>query len=48
MNKQSQVQDLKLSVGPLRFAKPVAAAAWDGVRNVTEKGVACPAVAESV
>ncbi|KAF8357574.1 hypothetical protein PRIPAC_92569 [Pristionchus pacificus] len=33
-------------VGPLRFAKPVAAAAWDGVRNVTEKGVACPAVAE--
>ncbi|GMS87695.1 hypothetical protein PENTCL1PPCAC_9870 [Pristionchus entomophagus] len=33
-------------VGPLRFAKPVAASSWEGVRNVTVKGDACPAVGE--
>ncbi|GMR40551.1 hypothetical protein PMAYCL1PPCAC_10746 [Pristionchus mayeri] len=33
-------------VGSLRFAKPVAASSWEGVRNVTVKGVACPAVGE--
>ncbi|GMS98307.1 hypothetical protein PENTCL1PPCAC_20482 [Pristionchus entomophagus] len=33
-------------VGPLRFAKPISASSWEGVRNVTVKGDACPAVAE--